>query len=196
MSMCSLLLCCWKRVFAMTSAFSWQNSVSLWPALFYTPRTNLPIAPDICWLPSFTFHSPIMKWTSFWVLVLEGLIGLHRTIQLQLLQHYWSGHRLGLLWYWMVCLGNEQRSFCHFWNFEICLLAKHSDKTWSTGEGKGYPLQYAVLENSMDSPWGHKESDMTEPLSLSNEDLQDLLELTSKKDVLFIIGEWNAKVGS
>ena len=28
------------------------------------------------------------------------------------------------------------------------------------------------------------------------EDLQDLLELTSKKDVLFIIGDWNAKVGS
>ena len=28
------------------------------------------------------------------------------------------------------------------------------------------------------------------------EDLQDLLELTSKKDVLFIIGGWNAKVGS
>ena len=28
------------------------------------------------------------------------------------------------------------------------------------------------------------------------EDLQDLLELTPKKDVLFIIGVWNAKVGS
>ncbi|XDA85236.1 hypothetical protein R6Z07M_015000 [Ovis aries] len=28
------------------------------------------------------------------------------------------------------------------------------------------------------------------------EDLQDLLELTPPKDVLFIIGEWNAKVGS
>ena len=28
------------------------------------------------------------------------------------------------------------------------------------------------------------------------EDLQDLLELTSKKNVLFIIGDWNAKVGS
>ena len=26
------------------------------------------------------------------------------------------------------------------------------------------------------------------------EDLQDLLELTPKKDVLFIIGDWNAKV--
>ena len=28
------------------------------------------------------------------------------------------------------------------------------------------------------------------------EDLQDLLEFTPKKDVLFIIGDWNAKVGS
>ena len=28
------------------------------------------------------------------------------------------------------------------------------------------------------------------------EDLKDLLELISKKDVLFIIGDWNAKVGS
>ena len=30
----------------------------------------------------------------------------------------------------------------------------------------------------------------------SYEDLQDLLELTPKKDVLFIIGDWNARVGS
>ena len=51
----------------------------------------------------------------FWLLVPKGLVGLHRVIQLQLLQHYLSGHRLGLPWYWMVCLGNEQRSFCHFW---------------------------------------------------------------------------------
>ena len=28
------------------------------------------------------------------------------------------------------------------------------------------------------------------------DDLQDLLELTPKKDVLFMIGDWNAKVGS
>jgi len=28
------------------------------------------------------------------------------------------------------------------------------------------------------------------------EDLQDVLELTPKKDILFIIGDWNAKVGS
>ena len=34
-------------------------------------------------------------------------------------------------------------------------------------EGKGYPLQYSSLENSMDySPWGLKESGRTEQLSL------------------------------
>ena len=60
----------------------------------------------------------------FGVLVLEGLVRLHRTVQPQLLQHYWSGHRLGLLWYWMVCLGNEQRSLCHFWD---CFQVLHSD---------------------------------------------------------------------
>ena len=34
------------------------------------------------------------------------------------------------------------------------------------------------------------------PVKWFYEDLQDLLELTPKKDVLFIIGDWNAKVGN
>ena len=69
-------------------------------------------------------HSSPLWWKGYlsWVLILEGLIGLHRTIQLKILQHYWSGHRLGLLWYWIVCLGNEQRSFCHFWD---CIQVLH-----------------------------------------------------------------------
>ena len=64
------------------------------------------------------------------------------------------------------------------------------------------------------SPGGFKELDMIEHSNItviqvyaptSNaedeverfyEDLQDLLELTPKKDVLFILGDWNAKVGS
>ena len=47
MSMCSHLLCCWKRVFAMTSMFSWQTSVSLCPASFCIPRPNVPVTPGI-----------------------------------------------------------------------------------------------------------------------------------------------------
>ena len=36
----------------------------------------------------------------------------------------------------------------------------------SSGEGKEYPLQYCTLENSMDNPWGHKQLDTIEWLSL------------------------------
>ena len=85
----SLLLCYWKRVFAMTSVFSWQNSISLSPASFCTPGSNLPVTPGISWVPTFAFQPSVMKRISFlgdssrrscrW--------GLHRTIQLRLL-HY------------------------------------------------------------------------------------------------------------
>ena len=51
----SLLLCYWKRVFSMSSVFSWQNSVSLCPASFHTPRLDLPVIPGVSWLPTFAF---------------------------------------------------------------------------------------------------------------------------------------------
>ena len=38
----------------------------------------------------------------------------------------------------------------------------------SPGEGKGYPLQYSGLENSMNSSWGRKMLDMTERLSFTH----------------------------
>ena len=66
MPMCSLLLCCWKRVLAMTNAFSWQNSISHCPASFCTPRPNLPVTRGISWLPNFALPFPIMKRTYFW----------------------------------------------------------------------------------------------------------------------------------
>ena len=106
MSMCRAFSF-WKRVFGMTSVFSWQ---SLWPASFCSPRSNLPVTPGFSWLPTFAFQSSMMKRTSFWGVHSRQpcRMVLHRTIQLQLLQHYCLGHKFGLLWYWMVCLGNEQ----------------------------------------------------------------------------------------
>ena len=58
----------------MTSAFSWQNSISLCPASFRIPRPNVPVTPGVSWLPTFAFQSPIMKRASFLVLVLKGLV--------------------------------------------------------------------------------------------------------------------------
>ena len=62
----------------MTSVLSWQNSISLCPASFCTPRPNLPVIPGISRLPTFAFQSPIVKRTNLGVLVLEGLVGRHR----------------------------------------------------------------------------------------------------------------------
>ena len=41
----------------MTSAFSWQNSISLRPASFCIPRTNLPVTPGDSSLPTFAFEN-------------------------------------------------------------------------------------------------------------------------------------------
>ena len=49
----------------MANAFSLQNSVSLCPASFCTPRPNLPVTPGVSWLPTFAFQSLVMKRTSF-----------------------------------------------------------------------------------------------------------------------------------
>ena len=65
MSMCGVVSCCRKRGLAMTSVFSWQNSVCLCPTSFCTPRPNLPVTPGVSWLPTFAFQSPMMKGTSF-----------------------------------------------------------------------------------------------------------------------------------
>ena len=66
----------------MISAFSWQNSVSLCPASFCTPRPNLPVTSGIPKLSTFAFQSPVIKRIfSVCVLVLGSLVGHHRTIQ-------------------------------------------------------------------------------------------------------------------
>ena len=56
---------------------------------------------------------------------------------------------------------------------------------------QGTPFNITVIQ--VYAPTSNAEEAEVEQLY---EDLQDLLELTPKKDVLFIIGDWNAKVGS
>ena len=56
---------------------------------------------------------------------------------------------------------------------------------------QGKPLNITVIQIYV--PTSNAEEAEVE---LFYEDLQDLLELTPQKDVLFIIGDWNAKVGS
>ena len=103
----------WKRIWIWITLLHTWNCTSHISIKIFNAKivTHLALSKDIQW-----------KGHLFWMLVLKGLVGLHRTVQLQLLQHYWLGHKLGLLWYWMVCLRNEQRSFCRFWD---CIQVLH-----------------------------------------------------------------------
>ena len=56
---------------------------------------------------------------------------------------------------------------------------------------QGKPFNITVIQ--VYAPTSNAEEAEVEQLY---EDLQDLLELIPKKDVLFIIGDWNAKVGN
>ena len=56
---------------------------------------------------------------------------------------------------------------------------------------QGKPLNITVIQ--VYAPTSNAEEAEVEQLY---EDLQDILEITPKKDVLFIIEDWNAKVGS
>ena len=116
--MCRVISCVVGRGCLLWPVCSLDETVNLCPDSFCTPRPNLPVTPGFSWLPTFAFQSSVIKRKSFLLLVIEDLVSLHRTIQLQLLWHLWLGHKLGLSWYSMVCLETNRD---HSVFFEIAL---------------------------------------------------------------------------
>ena len=56
---------------------------------------------------------------------------------------------------------------------------------------QGKPFNITIIQD-----WAPASNAEEAEVELFYEDLQNLLELTPKKDILFIIGDWTAKVGS
>ena len=94
----SCLLYFWKRVFAMTSAFSWQNSVSLCHTAFCIPSPKLPITPGIyepccvgppkmdgSWWSGLTKHGPLEK----------GMANHFSILALRTPWTVWKGKKIG-----------------------------------------------------------------------------------------------------
>ena len=73
------------------------------------------------------------------MLVLEGIAGLYRTIQLQLLQHYWSGHRLGLCDIeWFALETNRDHSVIFEIVSKYCILDSFVDYDGHSISSKGF----------------------------------------------------------
>ena len=114
MSMCRTVSCVVGRRCLLWSVRFLGKTVGLCPASFCTWRQNLPITPGISWLPTFESQSSMMKRTFFFFGVLKGLVGLHRTFNFSFFGI--SGWDTDLDYCDIEWLGNEQRSFCHFWD--------------------------------------------------------------------------------
>ena len=73
------------------------------------------------------------------MLVLKGLVGLHRTVQLQLLQHYWLGLRLGLLYIeWFALETNRDHSVVFEIASKYCILDSFVDHDGYSISSKGF----------------------------------------------------------
>ena len=73
------------------------------------------------------------------MLVLKGLVLLYRTIQLQLLQYYWLGHRLGF-WdiEWFALEMNRDHSFIFEIAPKYCILDSFVDLEGYLISSKGF----------------------------------------------------------
>ena len=101
---------CWKRVFTMTSEFSWQKSVSLFALLHFVLQGQTCLLLQVS-LDFLLLHSNPLWWKGhlFFLLVLGGLLGLLITFS------FFGFGGWGIdLECWMVCLRNKLRSFCCF----------------------------------------------------------------------------------
>ena len=78
----------------------------------------------------------MIKGHLFWVLVLEGPVGLHRTIQLQLLQHYWLGIDCDIEWFALET--NRDHSVIFEISPKYCILASFVDYDGYSIFSKGF----------------------------------------------------------
>ena len=113
-------------MFAITSAFSWQNSVSLCPA--HSPFQGQIFLLLQVFLNFLLLCSSPLQWKGylFSVLVLKGLVSLHKTIQLL------------LLWFWLIIKLVEN-------NFDAIIMVENSKSfTIHNEEAEISPVMYSV----------------------------------------------------
>ena len=117
----------WQRV---------RTRLSDWTELSKaTPTRTIPRFPHSQSLPSGSFHNPL-------IFIYQGR------------QNKNHNHRkLTKLIPWITALSNSMKLWampCRAIQ-DWMVMVESSDKTWSTGEGNGNPLQYSCLENPMNS---------------------------------------------
>ena len=94
-SMCRVFSCDVGRGYLLWPVCSFGKTLLAFTLLHFGLQGQAKFACYSGYLLTSYFCIPVPyneKGHLFWVLVPKGLVGLHRTVQLQLLQHYWLGN--------------------------------------------------------------------------------------------------------
>ena len=123
----------------MISVFSWQNSVSLCSASFCTQRPIVSVIPGIFLTSYFCIPFPSDEKDMFFLVLVLGLVSLHRTIQLQILSI--SGWSIDLDYYnieWFALEMNRDHSVASEISSNYCILDSLVDYDGYTISSKGF----------------------------------------------------------
>ena len=165
----------------MTSVFSWQNSISLCSASFYTPRPNLPVTPGISFFPQVSLDFQLLHSNLLWrkgLLLSFCGVSSRRSYMYSLYVYMFltqqsekamAPHSSTLVWKipWMEEHGRlqsmESLRLGHDWATSLSLFTfLHWRRKWQPtplflpGESQG---QWSLVGCRL---WGHTELDPTE----------------------------------
>ena len=147
MSMCRVISCVTGRECLLWPVCSLGETLLAFALLHFVPQCQT------WYLLTSYFCIPVPyneKNIFFLVLGLEGLVGLHRTGQLHLLQHQWLGHRLGLLWsttpwiwstiaFWILVKPLHRISVCSK-SMQLTENYNTCSQHWSTERAQFFPM--------------------------------------------------------
>ena len=107
MSMCRVFSCVVGRGCLLRPVHFLGKTLSVFALLHCVFQGQICLLLQV-FLDFLLLHSSPLWWKGhlFSVLVLKGLVGLHRTVQLQLLQRYWLGHGHWLGHSWITVILN------------------------------------------------------------------------------------------
>ena len=175
----------------MTSAFSWQISISLSPGSFCTPRPNLPVTLGISWCPTFAFQSPITG-----VGVTNSLTMVVQTVK--------NPPSMGETWVWSLCWEDplEEIRAPH-----SNILAWRIPSDWDVwaGYSPGDCKSQTRMSDWTTTQWCIWNILLIEIIGVNLKNIlrersqsctstfQITILQNSKKDVLFFIGDWIQK---
>ena len=140
MFMCRVFSCAVGRRCLLWSVRSLGKTLLVFALLHSVFQGQIWPLPQV-FLDFLLLHSSPLYWKGHLLgaLVPKGLVGLPRTIQLQLLQHYWLGHRLGYCGIeWFALETNRDHSVIFDIASKYCILDFFVDHDGYSISSKGF----------------------------------------------------------